>query len=137
MKTLKSLPIIFLLFATSFAAFAHKSVEFPVNNESEIVKQARDIVKGAKANDWYSYALAAEKCLRIATNIEEAKSWLETSVKIKEAGFNTMLLGDYHLISGDREKAVELYKKSLLVADLNEEGYDPAKVQAKILRTQI
>lgn len=133
MKASKFAPIIFL-FSVLLAPFIASAN--PSNEKEDIIEQARKLVKEAKPNDWFSYALAADKCIRIGENLEEAEKWLQSSLDIKETGYNLSIQGDFYLKKGDVSLAIESYERSLHLGSLNEEGFDPAKVQAKIMQAR-
>ena len=135
MKTTKLLLPLLLFSVTFSSAFALGSGG-PGKEKDKIISQARKLAKEADQGDWFSYALAADKCIRIGENLEEARKWIEQSTSIKETGYNLSIEGDFFMKKGDLFRAIESYERSLAIGSLNEEGFDPAKVQTKLMRAR-
>ncbi len=135
MKASKINTIALLLTVLAFPLLSLGSTS-PESEKEEIIAKARKLVKEANPNDWFVYAVAAEKCIRISANLEEAESWIERSLDIKETGYNLSIQGDLYLQKGDYKLAIESFERSLQIGSLQEEGFDPAKIQAKIMQVR-
>ena len=129
MKKLTSITrlfVILLLTASSFASLANAPSD-------RIVRQARQEVAAASADDWHTLATAAEKCLIKNVNQEEALVWLDKSIAIKETAYNLILKGDYQAANGLAEVALEYYSRSIRVGKLTNPNYADLATQNKIV----
>ena len=118
--------VIVLLTASSFASLANAPSD-------RIVRQARQEVAAASADDWHTLATAAEKCLTKNVNQEEALAWLDKSIAIKETAYNMILKGDYQAANGLAEVALEYYSRSIRVGKLVNPNYADLATQNKIV----
>ncbi len=99
-------------------------------------------VREAAPDDWETLALAAEKCILRNTNLQEARSWLERSLQIKETSTALEIMGDYYLLNKLPGKALVYYvdsKSKVLerVKDFHQNRLDRKIAAANALRKKI
>lgn len=126
------------MFALALAALFMSVGTFADNkadNNKTIVK-ARQAVEEAAPDDWYTYANSAERCIRKNVNLKEAKSWLETSLEIKETPYNLAVMGDYYNMNNLPEKALKYYVKSLRVGLQEDIHYKDAVTHEKMMKVR-
>ncbi len=104
--------MIMLALATIFVSSSVYATPMGIEN-NRTAEKARQAVEEAAPDDWYTYALSAEKCIRKKVNLKEAKGWLDRSLEIKENTYNLAVMGDYYDLNNLPEKALEYYVKSL------------------------
>ncbi|KXX68186.1 hypothetical protein [Flammeovirga sp. SJP92] len=126
MKTLK------YFFAFIFVALVSLNTTFATNtdNEDEITKLRASV---ENADNWSTYADAAERCIELKTNLSEAYVWLETAIQMAPNARNYELKGDYLKLNGAKDMAVEAYRQAILKG-LNDDTFDIQNVQKKLLK---
>ncbi len=114
-----------LVLVSQSAAFA--------DNDPDVISKAREAVASSPDN-WYILATSAEACFEKHTNMEEAKKWIDKSMKLAKNKYTLQVMGDYYFESEQPSKALEYYVLSLKMA---KEGKSEANVkdqQAKIAK---
>ncbi|WP_044203249.1 hypothetical protein [Flammeovirga sp. OC4] len=123
MKTLK------YFFAFIFVALVSLNTTF-ADNEDEITKLRASV---ENADNWSTYADAAERCIELKTNLSEAYVWLETAIQMSPNARNFELRGDYLKLNGAKDMAIEAYRQAILKG-MNDDSFDVEKVQKKLLK---
>ncbi len=127
MKTaIKSMIVVamaFLLFTTP---------GFSIDKSEKVISKARAMIEKAAPDDWESYAKAAALCVKKNVNLTEAKSWLDTSLKIKESVVANEVAGDYYMLNKLYNKAIDHYVKSMLLIKEKDFYADTSGLQEKI-----
>lgn len=101
---------------------------------NKTIEKAREAVNQASSDDWMTYAVSAEKCIRKNINLKEAAEWLDRSLAIKETPYNLKVKGLYYEKNNLPEKALEYYVKSLKVGIENDVTYEDLHTQAKVAK---
>lgn len=94
--------------------------------------KAREAVSTASPDDWETLAKSAGMCISKKVNLTEAKSWLESSLSIKESALGLEVEGDYYMVSKLYDKAINSYVKSMLLLKEKDFYADTEELQAKI-----
>ncbi|WP_258105049.1 hypothetical protein [Marinoscillum sp. MHG1-6] len=131
MNTLKKLSMLALgLTLFSFASLAN-GYDFDDPN-SKIVQKAIDAVANAEDNDWETLAQSAEICFMKKENMEEAVTWIEHSIKIKETPYNMEVYGDYLASVGKNKEARRHYYNAIVLIKQKEPTSENTRLQQKI-----
>ena len=107
-----------LLSITSMIAFALLLVAGTAtakekSKAQKMYEKQKTVVETAGPTDWKLLAKSARKLIAKETHLEEAKAWLDRSLKIFEAPYNLEVMGDYYALNGDKESAIAWYVKAL------------------------
>lgn len=105
---------------------------FSFEKSEKVISKARAIIEKSSPDDWESYARAAQLCVNKKVNLTEAKSWLETSLKIKNNVLANEVIGDYYMINKLYNKAIDHYVKSMLLVKEKDFYADTSGLQEKI-----
>lgn len=128
MKSLKQILVVALISMFSVSSLFANTTD----NEDLEIKELRATVENAEANDWATYAKAAESCIRLEANLSEAYVWIEKSIEINENSENLEVKGDYLRLNGVDDLAIETYNQAILKG--MEEGKNIEKLQWKVLK---
>ncbi len=102
------------------------------DGKDKVLNKARKAVASNFDNSWKVFAQSASMIIEKEVALEEAKSWLDASLKIKKTAFNLEVMGDYFIAIGDKESAMEYYYESLLTLKATTLNPDTGQLQAKI-----
>ena len=108
----------------------------PKGTDNKIAEKARVAVEEAAPDDWHTYAVSAEKCMKKKVNLAEAKEWLVKSLEIKETPQNLAIMGDYYSMNKLPEQALEYYVKSLRVGLQQDITYQDPVTHAKMMKAR-
>ena len=108
----------------------------PTATDNKTVEKARLKVEEAAPDDWFTYAEAAQKCMKKKVNLKEAKTWLQKSLDIKETPYNLAVMGDYYHMNKLPEKALEYYVKSLRLGLEQDITYEDHVTHAKMMKAR-
>lgn len=122
-KNLLSLLIVCGVFASSMVM---------ASPDNKTTVKAREAVKNAAPHDWHTLAKSAQKCIKKGTNLQEALEWIEASLAIHEASYNTEVLGDYYAYNQLPGKAMAQYSKALRMAYDDKDEETVTDLQLKI-----
>lgn len=126
MKNKKSLlAVLVLLSAIVVNAHVYES-------KDKVLNKARKAVASNFDNSWKVFAQSASMVIEKDIALDEAKDWLETSLKIQKTPFNLEVMGDYYLAVGKKEAALEYFYESLLLLKTTTVDPDTGQLQAKI-----
>jgi len=134
MNVTKKVRLIMLALATVFVSTSVYAL--PKATENKTVEKARLAVEEAAPDDWYTYAEAAQKCMKKKLNLKEAKVWLQRSLDIKETPYNLSVMGDYYNMNKLPEKALEYYVKSLRLGLEQDIAYEDHATHAKMMKAR-
>ncbi|WKN33601.1 hypothetical protein PZB74_09695 [Porifericola rhodea] len=123
----KTLTLALVAIFVSISAFANVKVD-------KTTEKARQAVNSASPDDWHTYAISAEKCIKKNVNLKEASEWIKKSVEIKETSYNLKVLGDYYAKNKLPQKAVEAYSKSIRLGKMEDSNYTDKATQDKIVK---
>lgn len=104
--------------------------------KDKVLNKARKAVESNFDNSWKVFAQSASMIIEEDIALEEAKEWLETSLKIQRTPFNLEVMGDYYFAIGDNKAAIKYYYESLLLLKENTLDPDTGKLQAKIWKAR-
>ena len=130
----KNVRLIMMALATVFVSTSVYAA--PKATENKTVEKARLAVEEAAPDDWYTYAEAAQKCMKKKVNLKEAKTWLQKSLNIKETPYNLAVMGDYYNMNKLPEKALEYYVKSLRLGLEQDINYQDHVTHAKMMKAR-
>ncbi len=116
-----------LVLLSAFAVNAHVYV-----GKDKVLNKARKAVASNFDNSWKVFAQSASMVIDQDIALEEAKEWLEASMKIQKTPFNLEVMGDYYIATGDKKTAIKYYYESLLLLKENTLDPDTGELQAKI-----
>lgn len=118
-------------FSFVFVALVSFNISYATNidNEDEIAKLRASV---ENADNWSTYADAAERCIELQTNLSEAYIWLETAIEMSPNGRTFELKGDYLELNGADDMAVEAYRQAILKG-ISDDTFDVKPVQQKLL----
>lgn len=116
------------LASASFASSMNKDDE----KEDKVTMKMRESVSKASPDDWYTLAMAAEKCIKKGVNLTEASEWLDKSLSIKETSYNLTVKGDYYKANRLPDKALEYYVKAIRAGKAEDATFNSAEIQEKI-----
>lgn len=102
------------------------------DSKDKVLNKARKAVASNFDNSWKVFAQSASMIIEKDIALEEAKEWLEASLKIQKTSFNLEVMGDYYLATGDKETAIKYYYESLLLLKETALNPDTGQLQAKI-----
>lgn len=133
MKNKKSLLAVLVLLS---AIVVHANVVNPNIGKDKVLNKARKAVASNFDNSWKVFAQSASMIIEEGVALEEAKSWLDASLKIQKTSFNLEVMGDYFFATGDKAAAIKYYHESLVL--LKETTLDPdtGQLQAKIWKSR-
>ena len=97
-----------------------------VDLNATVLASMREELRGMKYYSWEGPATAAEFCLRNKINLEEAMTWIDHSIAMKETFSNLNTKAGLLQLKGDEAGAQKYRTRSLAVADeaqLNAYGY--------------
>ncbi|WP_258105047.1 hypothetical protein [Marinoscillum sp. MHG1-6] len=129
MKSLNKFFILALALTLSFASFS-SDLDDP---NSQSVKQAKEAVKLAEPDDYITLAQSAEICFLLKENTEQALSWIDQSLNIKETPYNLEIKADFLASIGDKSLATNYYLKAVLAADESSLDTHNSRIQDKLL----
>ena len=124
MKSLKSTLAVALLVIVSITSYG--------GNTDKTVERARDMVSNAAPDDYQTLADAADLCVRKDANLTEAKQWFEKSIEIKANSKAFEVAGDYYSKNNLKEKAIDAYVQSMLLAKQEDFNADTKHLESKI-----
>lgn len=124
MKSLKSTLATALLVLFSMSTYA--------GNTDKTVEKARDMVSNAAPDDYKTLADAAALCVRKDANLTQAKEWFEKSIEIKANSKAYEVAGDYYSKNNLKEKAIDAYIQSMLLAKQENFNADTKHLESKI-----
>lgn len=127
-RMMMALAIVFVFTSGVYAA--------PKATENKTVEKARLAVEEAAPDDWFTYAEAAQKCMKKKVNLKEAKTWLQKSLDIKETPYNLAVMGDYYHMNKLPEKALEYYVNSLRLGLEQDINYEDQATHAKMMKAR-
>jgi hypothetical protein len=97
-----------------------------------VVSKARATVAAAKADDWRTPMQAAGYCLQNKLNTEEAWSWLEKSISIKETYQNLGLKARSYAAMGKTAEAIAAGEKAVTVGKAADAKLDTSPLEKLI-----
>ncbi len=100
--------------------------------KDKVLNKARKAVASNFDNSWKVFAHSASLIIAEDIALEEAKEWLEASLKIQKTSFNLEVMGDYYFTMGDKKSAIKYYHESLLLLKETTLNPDTGQLQAKI-----
>lgn len=104
--------------------------------KDKVLNKARKAVASNFDNSWKVFAQSASMVIEEDIALEEAKEWLEASLKIQKTPFNLEVMGDYYFAIGDKKSAIKYYYEGLLLLKENTLDPDTGKLQAKIWKAR-
>ena len=126
----KIFPVVTLILLTAQFVFADKP---EVADKEVLILKHRERVENAKPKDWKTPAICVNDLVSQRIKLEEALSWINKSIEIKETVFNRTGKGDYHVVMGEINKAQNEYIRAINMA--REEGKNDLipSIQWKVL----
>lgn len=121
------------VFALAFLMVAGTGMAKEKSKEQKMFEKQKEVVETAGPTDWKVLAKAANKLIKKETHLDDAKAWLDRSLKIYQDPYNLEAMGDYFEVNGDKQKALEYYVKALEIG-AKDYYFNPAAVQDKITK---
>ncbi|MDW3193869.1 MAG: hypothetical protein R8G66_15965 [Cytophagales bacterium] len=138
MKNKKSLLAVLVLLSAIVvnANVANTNVANPNFGKDKVLNKARKAVASNFDNSWKVFAQSASMIIKEDVALEEAKSWLDASLKIQKTSFNLEVMGDYYFATGDKKSAIKYYHESLVLLKETTLNPDTGQLQAKIWKSR-
>jgi hypothetical protein len=113
---------------------AWEKIEIVIPVKVEVIQKvlgnARKAIAEAKPDDWRTPLRAAMFCLDNNVNLDEAAVWVDKSLAIRPAYFNTLTKARLAFVKGNKAQAIELAKKAIELGLAAEPKADVAPAQA-------
>ena len=106
------------------------------DGKDKILNKARKAVASNFDNSWKVFAQSASMIIDKGVALEEAREWLEASLKIQKTPFNLEVMGDYYFATGDNKTAIKYYYESILLLKETTLNPDTGPLQAKIWKAR-
>lgn len=135
MKNKKNLLAVLVLLSAIVVKAHVVNPNFNAGKDKVLIK-ARKAVAGNFDNNWKVFAQSAQMIIEEGVALEEAKSWLDTSLKIQKTPFNLEVMGDYYFTKGDKASAIKYYLESLVLLKETNLNPDTGFLQAKIWKSR-
>ena len=135
MKNKKSLLAVLVLLS-AFIVNADVAIKSDFVGKDKVLNKARKAVASNFDNNWKVFAQSASMIIEEEVALEEAKAWLDASLKIQKTSFNLEIMGDYYFATGDKKSAIKYYHESLVLLKETNLNPDTGKLQAKIWKSR-
>lgn len=113
---------------------AWEKIEIAFSVKVEVVQKflgnARKAIAEAKPDDWRTPLRAAMFCLDNNVNLDEAAGWVDKSLAIRPAYFNTLTKARFAHAKGNKTAAIELARKAIELGLAAEPKADVAPARA-------
>ncbi|MGV8039199.1 MAG: DUF2911 domain-containing protein [Thermoanaerobaculaceae bacterium] len=113
-------------------AWEKLEVAFTVKAEviQKVLTNARKAVAEAKPDDWRTPFRAAAFCMDNNVNLDEAGTWIDTSIAAKATFYNTLGKARWTFAKGNKAEAIALAKKAIEIGQAADTKADVAPAQA-------
>lgn len=113
-------------------AWEKLEVAFTVKAEviQKVLANARKAVAEAKPDDWRTPFRAAAFCMDNNVNLDEAGTWIDTSIAAKATFYNTLGKARWTFAKGNKAEAIALAKKAIEIGQAADAKADVAPAQA-------
>lgn len=105
------------------------SFPFSVDTIPGVLVNARAAVAGAAADDWRTPLRAAAFCVDNAVNLEEAATWVDRSLAVREGFYNLLVKARLLALQGDKAAAVGTVQRAIQVGKAAQPPADTAPAE--------
>lgn len=119
-------------------AWEKVEIAFPIKVEviQKFLGTARKAIAEAKPDDWRTPLRAAIFCVDTNVNLDEAQTWIDTSLAIRPAYYGTLTKARLMFAKGNKAAAIELASKAIELGLAAEPKADVAPARALLAEWQ-